>query len=586
MTHGVVGSSAGLIYQAQAGALNESFADVFGVMIDPEDWKLGEDIVSTSVFPSGALRDLSNPNQGGTGLNHPGWQPGHMNEYENLPNTPEGDNGGVHINSGIPNHAFYLFATQVGNSDARRVYYRALTNYLTNQAQFIDCRIAVLQSAADIFGNGSSQYNAAASAFDQVGITGNTGSGGTEEIETNPGEDFILMTDPNFDALHLYDGTNFTIVSETDVLSRPSITDDGSAILFVATDNTIRLLLLNEGTGQYEESFLEGGNAQTIWRNVAISKDGTKLAALTTDYDNYIFVYDFNTDQGANIQILNPTSQQGIFTDDVEYADFIEWDYSGEQILYDAYNVLDDDFGNTSDYWDMGLIEVWDNATNSFADGYVFKIFNGLPDNSGVGNPTFSKNSPNVIALDFIGDSENFSDFSVLAVDIEAGEVGTIFDNAVLGYPNYSINDDAMIFDALSDTDEDVIAIVTLNADKITPATNPQIFVTGANWGVWFAMGERDLTDAEDLELTEVSLKASPNPFEETVKVEFETAEAGNVDITVYDLTGKAQFHTLRSLGEGYQSMDLDLSKLAAGSYFIHLKTANELGVIRVLKSK
>ena len=61
MSHGVIQNTANLEYVNQSGALNESFADVFGAMIDRNDWKMGEDIVNTSVFPSGALRDLEDP---------------------------------------------------------------------------------------------------------------------------------------------------------------------------------------------------------------------------------------------------------------------------------------------------------------------------------------------------------------------------------------------------------------------------------------------------------------------------------------------------------------------------------------------
>ncbi len=65
MSHGVVQETANLEYMDESGALNESFADIFGVMIDRDDWKLGEDVVNPNFFPSGALRDMENPNNGG-----------------------------------------------------------------------------------------------------------------------------------------------------------------------------------------------------------------------------------------------------------------------------------------------------------------------------------------------------------------------------------------------------------------------------------------------------------------------------------------------------------------------------------------
>jgi Zn-dependent metalloprotease len=117
MSHGVVQATANLEYQGQSGALNESFADVFGVMIDRNDWTLGEEVVNTQYFPSGALRSMSDPNQGGSSLNDPGYQPAHMNDLY----TGSQDNGGVHINSGIPNHAFYLLAQATTKAKAENI---------------------------------------------------------------------------------------------------------------------------------------------------------------------------------------------------------------------------------------------------------------------------------------------------------------------------------------------------------------------------------------------------------------------------------------------------------------------------------
>ena len=65
MTHGVIENTARLEYRNQSGALNESFADIFATLIDRDDWTLGEDVVKSNVFPSGALRSLENPTKVG-----------------------------------------------------------------------------------------------------------------------------------------------------------------------------------------------------------------------------------------------------------------------------------------------------------------------------------------------------------------------------------------------------------------------------------------------------------------------------------------------------------------------------------------
>ena len=157
ITHAVTERTAGLQYQYQSGALNESFSDVFGYFLDTGDYLMGEDVYTPGVSGD-ALRSLSNPAKYG--------QPEHMNDYLNT----SADNGGVHTNSGIPNKAFYNTVTSIGNTKAEKIYYRALTVYLTPTSDFSYARASLLQSAADLYGSGSSTYNAVKSAWDSVGV--------------------------------------------------------------------------------------------------------------------------------------------------------------------------------------------------------------------------------------------------------------------------------------------------------------------------------------------------------------------------------------------------------------------------------
>lgn len=119
ITHGVTEFDARVVYRGQPGALNESFSDVFGALVDQRargqtaaeaNWIVGEGIWKQNVNGRG-LRDMLNP---GKAYDDPAIgrdpQPAHMKDY----NPTRGDNGGVHINSGIPNKAFALFAKDVG----------------------------------------------------------------------------------------------------------------------------------------------------------------------------------------------------------------------------------------------------------------------------------------------------------------------------------------------------------------------------------------------------------------------------------------------------------------------------------------
>ena len=119
LTHGVTQFTANLVYSNQPGALNESFSDVFGSLVrqrslnqdvNAADWIIGKGLLTSNVNGVG-LRSMKDP---GTAYNDPVLgkdpQPGHMKDYV----TTTQDNGGVHINSGIPNRAFYLVATAIG----------------------------------------------------------------------------------------------------------------------------------------------------------------------------------------------------------------------------------------------------------------------------------------------------------------------------------------------------------------------------------------------------------------------------------------------------------------------------------------
>ena len=496
MSHGVIQNTANLVYQDQAGAINESFADVFGVMIDREDWLLGEDIV-TNAFPSGALRDMQNPNNGGSQLGDRGWQPKDMTEFY----TGTQDNGGVHINSGIPNRACYLIATEIGRDKTEQIYYKALTDYLTANSQFVDLRIAVLQSAADLYGDNSAEVQAAANAFDTVGITDGAASDTDEDLPPAVGDNFILSYDVNdADANTLYildtDGSNFIPVSQTSISRKPSISDDGSFAIFVTEDNTINGVELNRSSPS--ETVI---SEEEIWSSIALSKDGTKLAVSFNDETNRIFIIDLVSGTNQEFTLFNPTSQDGVTTGEVLYPDALEWDYTGEHLIYDALNGLTNPSGLDIEYWDVGRIKVWDNATNDFGDGSIQKLFTNLPEGVSIGNPSISKTSNNIIAFDFYDSIDD--EYAVLTANIETNDLVEVWRHDKLGFPNYSSTDDRLLFDAFTDSDDEVIAVIGLGADKLTPSGNASILIPDAIWGIWYTEGGRDTSTSSENDITD-----------------------------------------------------------------------------------
>jgi Zn-dependent metalloprotease len=180
LTHGVTQFTAGLRYRSQSGALNESFSDVFGSLVrqrslgqtaDQADWLIGEGIMGPEL-PGEALRSLRAP---GTAFKFDN-QPADMAHYVNLPDDgdPRHDNGGVHINSGIPNHAFYLAATGIGGNaweKAGAIWYTTLTTRLNENSDFQAAADATVAVSGELYGVAGTEQQAVRAAWEQVGIT-------------------------------------------------------------------------------------------------------------------------------------------------------------------------------------------------------------------------------------------------------------------------------------------------------------------------------------------------------------------------------------------------------------------------------
>lgn len=179
LTHGVTQYTANLVYRRQSGALNESFSDVFGSLVKQyyakesaadADWLIGEGIMIPAMEGK-ALRSMKAP---GTAFKFDD-QPATMDDYADLPDDgdPRNDNGGVHINSGIPNHAFFLAATALGGNAWETVgpiWYDALTSRLHSNAQFSDAAAATIASAESLRGKGSPEAEAVRTAWSTVKV--------------------------------------------------------------------------------------------------------------------------------------------------------------------------------------------------------------------------------------------------------------------------------------------------------------------------------------------------------------------------------------------------------------------------------
>ena len=193
MSHGVTSRSADLVYSGESGGLNEATSDIFGTMVeyyasnanDPGDYVVGEELFLNNANMSQAIRWMFKPSLDGAS-----------------PDCYSSSLGGidVHYSSGVANHFYYLLAegavvpagfgagtwanlspsslvcngntalTGIGRTAASKIWYRALTVYMTSSTNYAAARAATLSAATDLYGAGSSQYNAVAAAWTAVSV--------------------------------------------------------------------------------------------------------------------------------------------------------------------------------------------------------------------------------------------------------------------------------------------------------------------------------------------------------------------------------------------------------------------------------
>jgi bacillolysin len=290
LTHGVTESTANLVYEGQPGALNESYSDVMAAMMDTGDWTIGEQSWTPGVSGD-ALRDMADPNAEG--------QPALMSQYVHTVY----DNGGVHINSGISNHAAYLLAEDpdygIGRAKTQAVYFRALSMYLTSSADFVANLNALLQSAADLYGAGSAERAAVAKAHAAVGITNRpvvtSPNGGERLDEGSPTTiDWTTTGLPGLpytvEAVRRSGPTHYTQGFESSGSLPAGFSSDGDAPWFVTASSDAG------GSFSVRSGAIEnnGRSALTLTRTVAQAGNVTFDARVSSElgYDFFSFYVD------------------------------------------------------------------------------------------------------------------------------------------------------------------------------------------------------------------------------------------------------------------------------------------------------
>ncbi len=495
LTHGVTantGNGGILEYQAQSGALNESLSDIFGNMVKlyatgAQDWKIrllknGRDEI---------IRDFIDPNNVVSGgITYPK----NMSQYVQL--GPDQDHGGVHVNSSINNHAFYLAAEglpdALGLKDAEQIFYRAQTMHLQKQSQFIDMRLAAVASAQELFGADSKQVQRIKQAYDGVEIFDAPDSPAPAPIPTiNAADSTLFLTvDPIFRELYLGrrelvsgDPVTGTILNTHDVIpsgKRISVTGDGSLAVFVTADNDIGVIR-TDGQG------VSFANVSGAVHAVTISPDGNRVAVVLLDSAgqplNQIGILDLATSHATSIKLLSPALDGNQPLDIIKYADSMTFLPDGKKIIYDAYAEIRLENG--------GVFSGWGIYSLDFAHQQIVSLIN-LNDGLDFGNPSLGKVHPNLLTFEVVDKKTGVS--TVFVTDLNSGHskpIGKLTQSGIYGFPSFAGDDKAIIYSQVDLSTTTTISLLRqgLGEDGLSPLGNPTLWLADADFAAIYRRG-------------------------------------------------------------------------------------------------
>ena len=492
VTHGVVSSTSALQYENQSGALNESFSDFFGAMIDGDDWLIGEDLQSPTGLP---LRNMANP------ANSISQQPAHFSQYNYLPNTVAGDWGGVHINSGITNRALYLLATglsserlgsSIGRVKAADLAFKTMITLDTN-ADFDQAAEAMIRLAMQIYGTGSAEYLATVKAWNAVGLPSEkiTESSTSVTPMLSSNSSTLVYLSPYYSVSAVSKQNNlYSVYAQIFNNNNPEfISEANFGPLTESFSSYRRPTIVNfpEGgfeiiyqrfTGEFYVSSMAGEFLLDDGSNIsdiAENQLGT-FAAFALRNAPIIVLVDLVTSETVSYQINLPNYSQGLESIPVDYIDAISFDPTGRYITFDfktcplgTNNCID---SPGEGYWSIGILDL--------TSGNIDFPFPSQPSRFDVGNPVFSNTSDQYLTFDVIEYKETGEiESAVVLYDLESRDIrwianpdGSDARPGASGMPSFSGDDTSIVF-SYSDGVGESVNTARLNNYTLISTGNP-----------------------------------------------------------------------------------------------------------------
>jgi Zn-dependent metalloprotease len=453
LTHAVVEKTADLVYENQSGAMNESFSDIFGEGSEwsetgHSDWQLGTHLGSIA-------RDMKDPSsiQIGFGRSYPATMSHFISPHDSyLDNFDKRDAGGVHLNSSIPNHAFYLLVEGlpgggIGRQKAHQIFYRTLTTKLSKNSDFQDLRAGAVQSAKELYGAGSTESLKVMAAFDAVEIYDPSIVVSTMPDQYAPvsGVDSYLYLYPSGGAYYLarreaaIDGAgNFNWVSTYPVsmTTRPSVSGDGSMAAFVTLDYDCAIAQTSSTMGSQQQAFGYPG----IFNSVALSPDETRFACIARNSSTgipesklYLGNLSNNTSEVINLTV---PAIDGVSSTPFTAVDEIDFSPDGSLLAFDGFSSTTLSDGTVLSGWSIYIINLRTRA--------IYSLLKQLPGVT-IRRPSFSRIGACRLAFELIEGGRRY----VGAWDLMNGSFGEVRNDPDLGigaYPRYSAADDKMMY--------------------------------------------------------------------------------------------------------------------------------------------
>jgi hypothetical protein len=532
------------VYRDQPGALNEAFSAIFGEMAaayangSKDDWIMG-------MVLDDNLHNLNDPSsmEITAGYHYPSkMSEFYRRESKLLQMLEDEDYGGVHINMTIITHAFYLLAEgltdAIGQDKAAAVFYRAQTVHLVTNSQFIDMRLACIQSAEELYGADSIESQKVEEAFDAVEILEENGT-----LDRAPGDDsYIFIAYRDDVGLCLArretaqgDDENGSWLSARQVKrARPSVSDDGDLAFFVDASNDA--CFIETDTYGSEECL---GMSGQVYSGAMSSNEQLYGVVLLDDHGNpmnQIMIIDMLTGGTDKVLDLTAPETEGYSIQTVMYADTMDFTSDNRYLIYDAYSILELEDGSQAGAWSIYAIDLETEET-------VALIPPTLEHN--IGYPAISQTTDYMLTWDQYSTTSGVS--TVVAGNLNTGDtvaVGTVTGD--YGVPGYNGDDSAI---AYGQADASYITGYTmmlqpLADDMMTPAGSPTSDLVNAEFGVIYRRATSSVS-VSDMSISPANVNFGNAILNETATRTITIENSGSANLTIEDLKTAGANHAM-----------------------------------------